>query len=244
LELPEEVVTEFLLGLLGENKRKDIEKGFKYARELEFIVPESVKWAGRTREEWEGRVIAYLNGKRRVNRQELIKSVFHNQKWLCDLIMDGLIKKGMVISEFEVYGRGRPRKVYELAEEMRIPLRKAVGCEEIIQAELELSAAPYNKEKFVVGCGPDFSQNNNSLSFRERAMGGGWKGGQEEREREEEENFGDFSFGLNCGILSGCLSFKSCFGFSVGGVGVGDERDGCDECNELVELWEKGLIDF
>ena len=117
LELPEDKVTEFLVGLLGENKRKDIEKGWKYARELEFTVPDSVKWIGRTREEWEGEVIAYLQFKREVSRQELLREVFGNKKWLCDMIMDGLVEKGIVTAFFMVHGRGRPKKVYKLAEE-------------------------------------------------------------------------------------------------------------------------------
>ncbi len=172
LELPRDEVIEFLVELLGEEKRKDVEKGWKYARELEFNLPESVCWAGRTREEWEGIVIAELQFKGSVSRQEFLKSVFFNQKWLCDLVMEGLVKKGLVVSNFVIYGRGRPRKVFSLAEEMRVPLRKAVGCEWITQVALKLSAHGHNKLNFVVGGGEDFSHHNNSLS--ERAIGGGW----------------------------------------------------------------------
>ena len=172
LELPRDEVIEFLKERLGEEKRKDVEKGWKYARELEFNLPESVCWAGRTREEWEGIVIAELQFRGSVSRQELLKSVFFNQKWLCDLVMGGLVKKGVVVSNFVIYGRGRPRKVFSLAEEMRIPLRKAVGCEWIAQASLELSTLYHNKQNFVVGDRENFSQCNNSLF--ERAMGGGW----------------------------------------------------------------------
>jgi len=69
--------------------------------------------------------------------------VFYKQKWFCDLIIEGIVKKGVVVLRFEVCGRGRPRKVYGFAEEMRIPLRKTAGCEWIIQAELSLSPCYY-----------------------------------------------------------------------------------------------------
>ncbi|NPB02821.1 MAG: hypothetical protein GXO39_00185, partial [Thermotogae bacterium] len=173
VELPRDEVIEFLVELLGEEKRKDVEKGWKYARELEFNLPDSVCWAGRTREEWEGIVIAELQFRGSVSRQELLKSVFFNQKWLCDLVMEGLIKKGAVVSNFVIYGRGRPRKVFSLAEDVRVPLRKAVGCEWITQVALELSIHGHNKQNFVVEGRDDFSQYNNSLF--ERAMGGGWE---------------------------------------------------------------------
>jgi len=184
LELPEDEVTEFLIELLGENKRKDIEKGWKYTRELEFTIPDSVKWIGRTREEWEGEAIAYFQFKREVSRQELLKEVFGNKKWLCDMIMDGLIEKGIVTASFVIHGRGRPRKIYKLAEEMRFPLRKAVGL------EVELSCLPntllnsksqVNQGLFPIqGKEEDFSHNNNSPCGR--AVGGGWEGRREVEE--------------------------------------------------------------
>jgi len=257
LELPEYEVKEFLVGLLGEKKERDVETGFRYARELEFSVPESVKWAGRTREEWEGRVIAYLNGKGLVERQELIKKVFYKQKWLCDLIMEGLVKKGVVVSKFEVYGRGRPRKVYELAEEMRIPLRKAVGCELIIQAGLSLSPAHYNKQNFVVVRMGDFSHIDSSPEGR--AIGGGWEKGQEDRveereigmeigEREEEERRKWEDGGGRIGLIS--TRRRADFEFwdvsSVGKGGGSGRRFGEGQENDvdIVELWEEGLFEF
>ena len=200
LELPEEVVTEFLVGLLGENKREDVEKGWKYARELEFTVPDSVKWIGKTREEWEGEVIAYLQFKRGVSRQELLKEVFGNKKWLCDMIMGGLVEKGMVTASFMVHGRGRPKKVYKLTEEMRIPLRKVVGLEEefiylsnIVHEEKRQG----NQGVYLTQEGrTDFSQNNNSLC--ERAMGGGWEG---EREKESSRERSKVCDGIEGGGL-------------------------------------------
>ena len=249
LELPEEIVTEFLVELLGENKRKDIEKGWKYARELEFTVPDSVKWIGKTREEWEGEVIAYLQFRRKVSRQELLREVFGNRKWLCDLIMDGLIDKGVATAFFVIYGRGRPRKVYKLAEEMRVPLRKAVGCEWIAQASLELSGVSYNKEKSVVGGEADFSPHNNSLF--ERAMGGGWYEKQEEEVGEEEIGVFDGVRGVGVGSILSLETFslfdrrRARLNFSAG-FPDGFEEAGGDvgSCDNLVELWEEGLIDF
>jgi len=252
LELPEEIVTEFLVGLLEENKRRDIEKGWKYARELEFTVPDSVKWVGRTREEWEGEVIAYLQFKREISRQELLKEVFGNKKWLCDMIMDGLIEKGMVTASFVVHGRGRPKKVYKLAEEMRVPLRKVVGLEgelsylsNIIQEENKQG----NQGISLVQEGRNyFSQNNNSLC--ERAMGGGWEEEQEGRGREKvrecsgvEEGFLGFDLGLRSSVFqfNRRAGFGSCVDFSVD---VGEVRKEQGSCDDLVELWEEGLIDF
>jgi len=249
LELPEDKVTEFLVGLLGENKRKDIEKGWKYARELEFTVPDSVKWIGRTREEWEGEVIAYLQFKREVSRQELLREVFGNRKWLCDLIMDGLIGKGVATAFFVIYGRGRPKKMYKLAEEMRVPLRKAVGCEWIAQASLELLGVSCNKEKSVVGGEADFSQYNNSLL--ERAIGGGWYKKQEEEVGEGENGVFDGARGVGVGSILSLETFslfdrrRARLNFSAG-FPDGFEEAGGDvgSCDDLVELWEEGLIDF
>jgi len=238
LELPEDEVTEFLVGLLGESKRKDVEKGWKYVRELEFTVPESVKWVGKTREEWEGEVIAYLQFRREVSRQELLKEVFANQKWLCDMIMDGLVSKGIVTFDFVVHGRGRPRKVYKLAEEVRIPLRKAVGCEGEI---FYLINNQERKIKVFQGVSlsreerEDFSQYINSPE--RRAMGGGWIGEQDGE--------------VGSSVIGGGRAFREGLGSSLGQVnlcqsssffnGGGGGDDGSDV---LVQLWEAGLIDF
>jgi hypothetical protein len=238
LELPGDEVTEFLVGLLGESKRKDVEKGWKYVRELEFTVPESVKWAGKTREEWEGEVIAYLQFRREVSRQELLKEVFANQKWLCDMIMDGLVSKGIVTFDFVVHGRGRPRKVYKLAEEVRIPLRKAVGCEGEI---FYLINNQERKIKVFQGVSlsreerEDFSQYINSPE--RRAMGGGWIGEQDGE--------------VGSSVIGGGRAFREGLGSSLGQVnlcqsssffnGGGGGDDGSDV---LVQLWEAGLIDF
>ncbi len=175
LNLPEDEVTEFLVELLGEEKKKDIEKAWRYAREIVFEVPDRIEWFGRTREEWEGIALRRLRKEGEVCRQELLKKDFYNQKWLCDLVMEGLEKKGLVVSEFVRRGRGRPRKVYRLVEIEELPIRKAVGCETIYQVGLELSRSLRREQNFVVVGEKNLANNiNNSLSLRERAIGGGW----------------------------------------------------------------------
>jgi len=243
LELPEDEVTEFLIGLLGENKRKDVEKGWKYARELEFTVPDSVKWIGKTREEWEGKVIAYLQFRREVSRQELLKEIFSNQKWLCDMIMDGLVEKEIVTASFVIHGRGRPRKVYRLVEEMRLPLRKAIGL------EVELSCLPntlLNSKgqvnqglSSVQGREEDFSHNNNSPFGR--AMGGGWRGQREMEEGKIDEKNEEGSFSIRRRADFEFWSASSGGGGDDSGSGIEEKQE---DYVDIVELWEEGLFEF
>ena len=169
------------------------------------------------------------------------------------MIMDGLVEKGMVTASFMVHGRGRPKKVYKLAEEMRIPLRKVVGLEEefiyllnIVQEEKRQGnqGVYFTQERRA-----DFSQNNNSLF--ERAMGGGWKWEQEKESSREKSGVcygiegGMVGFVLNMGSSFSLgwrrTSFDFCDGFSIG---LGGIEEGRGDCNDLVELWEEGLIDF
>ena len=138
LELPKEEVTEFLEEFLGEEKKKDVEKGWKYVRELEFRVNDTVEWRGKTREEWEKEVESYIKPKKEVTRQELLKEVFGGQVWLLELIVRGMEKEGKIESYFVKAGRGRPKKVYKLVAE--------------VQQGVETVAAGAE----------DFSQNNNS----------------------------------------------------------------------------------
>jgi len=131
LNLPREEVDTFLLSILGEKKEKDIEKGWKYAGELEFKFPERIEWAGKTREEWEKEVRLFLKGNNGVAfRQTLIKEVFKGQEWLTDLIMWGMVKKGIVEwrKYWEKKGRGRKPYVFALKVESEA-LPKAVGAE-------------------------------------------------------------------------------------------------------------------
>jgi len=258
LELPEDEATEFLIGLLGENKRKDVEKGWRYARELEFAVSDNVKWIGKTREEWEGKAIAYLQFKREVSRQELLKEIFNNQKWLCDMIMDGLIEKGIVTASFVIHGKGRPRKVYKLAEEMRLSLRKAVGLEVeltcLSNSLLNCKSQVNQGLSSIQGKGEDFSHNNNSPEGR--AMGGGWEGrreveegkvegkdeerGEKKDEEKDEERLEELFF------IRRRVDFEF---WSASSDGGGDDSGGVVEEEEedyvdIVELWEEGLFEF
>jgi len=176
LELPEEEVTEFLVGLLGEKKGKDVEKAWRYARELEFVVPERTVWLDKTREEWEGEVIGYLRFRRRAYRQELLKKVFKNQVWLLEEILGRMEREGRLRSYFEKRGVGRPRKVYEVAEEFVQPLRKVVGSEWTLQELISGQSPVLVSNTKLSCCRKEFSLFNNNSLF-ERAMGGGWKGG-------------------------------------------------------------------
>ena len=129
LELDKDYVTEFLVSLLGEEKRRDIEIGWKYVRELEFTVPEKITWWGKTREEWEREVESFIKSRGgEATRQELLKGVFSGQVWLLELILMGMEEAGKIESYFAKHGRGRPRKVYKLVSEVQ---QVAVGGEDI-----------------------------------------------------------------------------------------------------------------
>jgi len=83
------------------------------------ILPEEIQWFGRSREDWNK-----LRSQGETARQELLKN-FYNQKWLLNMIAEGLKKKG-VIESFCIRseGRGGPKKVYRLANEVRMPIKK------------------------------------------------------------------------------------------------------------------------
>ena len=164
LELPREDVDEYLLSLLGEEKERDIEKGWKYAKELEFHIPDNFgEWAGKRREEWEKEVRMFLKANNGIAfRQTLIKEVFKGQEWLTDLIMWGMVKKGKVEwrKYWEKEGRGRKPYVFALKVESEA-LPKAVGAEN--------SYIPnwLNGEKTVARKEEEKTLNNNSSSFEE-----------------------------------------------------------------------------
>lgn len=168
LGLPEEEVTEILIYLLGEEKRKDIEKGWKYAKELEFHIPDNLGvWAGKRREEWEKEVRRFLKANNGVAfRQTLIKDVFKGQEWLTDLIMWGMVKKGIVEwrKYWEKEGRGRKPYVFALRAESEA-LPKAVGAEEYIPNWLngKKTVGITEKEKTL--------NNNSSLKGEEQRSG-------------------------------------------------------------------------
>ena len=164
LELPKEDVYEFLVSLLGEEKEKDIEKGWKYSRELEFHIPDNLgEWAGKRREEWEKEVRTFLKANNGVAfRQTLIKEVFKGQEWLTDLIMWGMVKKGMVEwrKYWEKEGRGRKPYVFALKAESEV-LPKAVGAENYVPTWLS--------EKTIVRKEKKKTQNNNSSPEEQRS---------------------------------------------------------------------------
>jgi len=168
LEIPREEVDEYLLSILGEEKEKDIEKGWKYARELEFRIPERIEWSGKTREEWEKEVRMFLKANNGVAfRQTLIKEVFKGQEWLTDLIMWGMVKKGKVEwrKYWEKEGRGRKPYVFALKVESET-LPKAVGAEDgYIPNWL-------NDEKTVARMEEEKTHNNNSSLVREEQRSG------------------------------------------------------------------------
>jgi len=229
LNLPREEVDAFLLSILGEKKERDIEKGWKYVAELEFKVPERIEWAGKTREEWEKEVRLFLKANNGVAfRQTLIKEVFGGQEWLTDLIMWGMVKKGIVEwrKHWEKKGRGRKPYVFALKVESEA-LPKAVGSEDsyipnwlngkrtVVREEKQktqnINSSPIGEEQRsgleVVG----LIRGKSSLlvSYRKVESEFGKKGGKEE--------------GRDFPIISGCSSCESSLRTSCGGKVVGNK---------------------
>ncbi|MEM1880285.1 MAG: hypothetical protein QXE28_05035, partial [Desulfurococcaceae archaeon] len=96
---------------------KDLNTAWRTARELEFNIPEG-RGLPKTYDlvEITQKALNYLVEKESARRQELIKEVFLNQKWLCDRVMGWLEKKGLVESFTLNNTGGRPAKVYTLTE--------------------------------------------------------------------------------------------------------------------------------
>jgi len=92
---------------------KDIDTAFRVANELEFNLPKRVR--SLNFETLLRSVLEHLLKGGEVSRQELVE-LLGNQKWLTDLIMNALVKVGLVEAEFIKAGRGRPRKVFRLTE--------------------------------------------------------------------------------------------------------------------------------
>jgi len=99
---------------------KDLKTAWRVARELEFTLPEG-RELPKTYDlaEITQKALNYLMEKENARRQELIKDVFLNQRWLCDKVMGWLEKKGLVESFTLNNTGGRPAKVYTLTEEAR-----------------------------------------------------------------------------------------------------------------------------
>ncbi|WP_459895326.1 hypothetical protein, partial [Hydrogenobaculum acidophilum] len=108
--LSEDFVRSVLCELLSdkENFNKDFQKAWKYAKEIDFGNITKDNLLGKTYEDVSNEVLTLLL-KRRYTRQELIKRVFQNQKWLCDRVLNFLQKAGFVEIKSKTQGRGRPK---------------------------------------------------------------------------------------------------------------------------------------
>ena len=139
---------------------KDIDTAFRVANELEFNLPKGLKTLN-FEELIKATLRVLLRGE--ISRQELIKKVFGNQKWLTDLVMNALVKVGLVEVEFFKAGRGRPRKVFRLTEKGK-------------QVADHLPKKVVNEAwRIAVGqdfSSKDFSLNNNSPSGSFKVGGG------------------------------------------------------------------------
>jgi len=132
------------------DKQKDIEKAWKYARPLEFKVEnKDYKY---DLVEYAEKAIEYLKKNGSTARQELLKEIFDNQKWLEQLIMQELKQQGLIKEWFEKNpaGVGRPIKVYSLSKSM---------SEDDASANTE--SQDLERNVFANYCKSKFSQTNN-----------------------------------------------------------------------------------
>jgi len=104
------------------NFDKDFRIAWERAWELEFSVPKGLKKKrniGKLIEKlertklryWIERTKDFIKRKGEVFRQDLLKKIFHGQKWLCDLVLSVLEKEGLVIFRFTRGKVGRPSKL-------------------------------------------------------------------------------------------------------------------------------------
>ncbi len=108
---------DFLSDRDPKKNQKDLNTAWKKARELEFTLPEGKGQSTHDLVEITEKALTYIRERKQVERQELIREVFYNQRWLCDKVMDFLEKKGLVRSQKgHKDGAGRPPKVYVLVE--------------------------------------------------------------------------------------------------------------------------------
>jgi len=141
------------------DKQKDIEKAWRYARPLEFRAENKdykydlVKYAEKA--------IEYLKKNGATARQELLKEVFDNQKWLEQLIMQELKEQEIIKEWFEKNpaGVGRPIKVYSLSKTM---------SENDTSTNVENQG--FERDKSASYCKSKYSQTNN-LSYKESILG-------------------------------------------------------------------------
>jgi len=142
------------------DKQRDIKTAWEYARPLEF--KNENKEYKYDLVEYAEKAINYLKENGATARQELLKEVFDNQKWLEQQIMQELKKQGLIEEWFEKQEIGRPKKVYSLKTKENKPSEDKLST----NAEKIKKCVPSEQGMTI------FSQNNNSL-FREYT-GGGW----------------------------------------------------------------------
>jgi len=155
------------------DKQRDIETAWKYAKELEFKAESKYH----SFEEYADKVISYLKEHKKATRQELLKEIFFNQKWLEQEVMQSLKENGLIEETFEKKEKGRPAKLYKLKTE-REEQTETENQENTIISE-DMPANP---------CVKHFSLYNNKLSKDNLQYGGGWK------EYQESVIFTDISF--------------------------------------------------
>ena len=141
------------------DKSKDIEKAWRYARPLEFKNDNPIKKVKYDLVEYADKAIEYLKKNGAIERQQLLKEVFDNQKWLEQIIMQELKEQGIIEEYFEKQERvGRPKKIYKIVDKSIENKGRENDKKESIDnpcLKTYTLAKPYKME---------FSHYNNSLS--------------------------------------------------------------------------------
>ncbi|MEM3260199.1 MAG: hypothetical protein QW533_07440, partial [Thermoplasmata archaeon] len=117
-------VNAYLNDLLGDRDstktQKDLKTAWRTAHELTFNLPQHHIANLAEITETTEKALNFIKEKGEVERQELLRNIFSNQKWLCDLVMKYLEQKGLIKSKTTKQNqnkRGRPPKVYELVKD-------------------------------------------------------------------------------------------------------------------------------
>jgi len=178
----EEVVEELESVVSKKNIRKEVEKAWKYCEKQgsEFWEKFSFKVSEKDHQLIFGKRlweisdeilgIAYRNGGR-VRRQELVER--YGQKWLVDMVWRYLEEVGYVTTEWEVHGRGRPRKILALTEAGIEAVRHQTQGQKSDMVSLIQEYVAIAQQSVAVGqeeiCDTgarDFSQNINSIGVQ------------------------------------------------------------------------------
>ncbi|MEM3290827.1 MAG: hypothetical protein QW046_04855, partial [Candidatus Micrarchaeaceae archaeon] len=91
---------EFLQDRDSKKTERDIQTAWRYAREIDFSLPDYLKRI--TNIDLVGlseKTLSFIQEKKEVARQELLKNLFFNQDWLCDKVMGYLEQKGIIKSK-------------------------------------------------------------------------------------------------------------------------------------------------